>query len=216
MTAPTAADNYASTTSVLASTPLQPCPNAAWTQVAYTFSNPLQATLFGLQVIFDFGTALAGAGRYIQITEADIRSTPGVSIGLNNNSPVPEMRPFPVELAFCQRYFEKSWDYGTAIGSGTLASCGVISANYLNQNAQPTYQMSAYFKVSKRATPTITPYAAASGAAGYVWDAVNGVNVTPQLNGGSAIFSWGGTSYVPIPANGAHAMELHWTASAEI
>jgi hypothetical protein len=215
VTAPTAADNYASTTSVLASTPLQPCPNGAWTQVAYTFANPLQATLLGLQVTFDFGTALAGASRYIEITEADIRSTPGVSIGLNNNPPVPEMRPFPVEMVFCQRYFEKSYDYANGPGTVTSASAAYNSANYLNGGAQPTYMNTIGFKVMKRATPTITMISY-NGSYGYVWDGVNGVSVSPQLNGGTSYFAWGGTSYVPIPANGAWAMQGHWIAVAEV
>ena len=100
---------------------LQSCANGAWTQVAYTFSANA-ASYNGLEIVFDFGNNFGANTKTIQITELDIRVTPGAPTGLNSNPPPPELRPIGMELAFCQRYFSTSLMLnGTGTGTTQLA-----------------------------------------------------------------------------------------------
>jgi Major tropism determinant N-terminal domain len=83
---------------------LQACANGAWTQVAYTFSAN-SASYNGLEIIVDFGNNFGSSSKDIQITECDIRVTPGATAGqTNSNPPPPELRPVAIETLFCQRY----------------------------------------------------------------------------------------------------------------
>ena len=83
---------------------LQPCANNGWTQIGYTFS--ANANSFnGIEIAFDFGNNFGANTKTLQITECDIRVTPGAASGLNANPPPPELRPIATELGFCQRYF---------------------------------------------------------------------------------------------------------------
>ncbi len=97
-------DIWTSPTTDVSAVSLQPCANTGWTQVSYTFS--ANANSFnGLEIAFDFGNNFAANTKSIQLTECDIRVTPGAAVGLNSNPPPPELRPVATELAFCQRYF---------------------------------------------------------------------------------------------------------------
>jgi hypothetical protein len=83
---------------------LPSCANGAWTSVSYTFSANA-ASYNGLEVIFDFGNNFSSSSKSIQITECDMRVTPGATTGLNSNPPPPELRHVAAETAFCQRYY---------------------------------------------------------------------------------------------------------------
>lgn len=78
-----------------------------------------------------------------------------------------ENRQFDFELALCLRYFEKSFLYGTAPANGayTYRSSGA------NANSSGGLWLSYHycrFKVSKRATPTVTFYGDASNKFEYL------------------------------------------------
>jgi hypothetical protein len=96
-------DVWSSPSTDVSAVNLQPCPNGQWTGIAYTFSASA-SSYNGVEVSFDFGNSFSAGAKSIQITECDIRATPGAAIGLNSNPPPPELRPIPIELAFCQRY----------------------------------------------------------------------------------------------------------------
>ena len=101
---PSAQDNYASVTADVNAVSLQACAASAWTLVSYTFQAN-SASYNGLEIAFDFGNNFGSSGKSVQIAECDIRVTNGVSIGLNNNPPAPELRPFGIELLLSERYF---------------------------------------------------------------------------------------------------------------
>ena len=69
-----------------------------------------------------------------------------------------EHRSFAEELALCQRYFEKSYDHstqaGTATSSGSLNNGGLTGVN----NASHATRASIRYKVTKRASPTVTTF----------------------------------------------------------
>ncbi|MFT3942063.1 hypothetical protein [Rhodopseudomonas sp.] len=116
-------DNFSAATSIVSSQALQSCPNGAWTTVAYTFAIGVNAAN-GVEVTLEFGSALNGAGKYVAVAMPDIRSTPGVSTGLNASPSVPELRPVFAEVTENQRYFWRTLTpitlYGYNSTSGAL------------------------------------------------------------------------------------------------
>jgi hypothetical protein len=74
-----------------------------------------------------------------------------------------EKRSYEYELALCQRYYEKSYDIGTAIGTVTT-----IGAAGWTSSLGSAYSPSMHFKVRKRTAPTITVYSTQNGSSGYV------------------------------------------------
>ena len=143
-----ALDNWTGGTSVvLPPTPLQSCPAGQWTRLAYTFAASA-AIGYGLQASIVLGAVLGAAGAFVRLSEADLRATPGLPVGLCANPPPPELRPIGIELPLCYRYF-REWDGPQVIGSGYFASA-TLGATAVG------------FGVQMRAAPTIT---ASSGAA---------------------------------------------------
>jgi len=69
-----------------------------------------------------------------------------------------EHRSFAQELALCQRYFEKSYDYGTV--AGTATSSGVLNNGGLTgmNNASHATRASIRYKVTKRTSPTVITF----------------------------------------------------------
>jgi hypothetical protein len=86
-----------------------------------------------------------------------VRGSRADATGLNGAPPPPELRPIATELAFCQRYFSKSYPQSTAPG-----------ANIGNGNGSVLYTTtpgpsvivggSMPFPVTMRATPIFTIY----------------------------------------------------------
>jgi hypothetical protein len=74
-----------------------------------------------------------------------------------------ERRPYGTELMLCQRYYEKSFPVGTAPSSANFT--GVVRGNSNGGGGASIdgYSYFGYpFKVSKRATPTMTSFSGAS------------------------------------------------------
>ena len=123
-----------------------------------------------------------------------------------------EMRPFGLELSLCQRYFEKSYDVGTAPGTNTTLGIMQFFMSPL-PSATYTVNVGSIFKVEKRAVPSVTPYTTA-GVSGKVRDAFGGADVTPISSTISTkTFSFGA---VTTAAMTAINMQGHWTADAEL
>lgn len=116
---------------------LQSCANGAWTLLAYTFV--ANAVCYnGLEITIDFGNNFSSSSKSVQISECDIRVTPGASAGLNPSPPPPELRPIGTELAFCQRYYET---IGYSAWGFIYATSGCV--------------MTWHFTAAKRTAPTI-------------------------------------------------------------
>ena len=163
-----AQDNWSSPVTDLSAAGLQTCPGSSWTQIAFTFSASA-GSYNGLEVSFDFGNNFGANTKTVQITECDIRVTPGAATGLNSNPPPPELRPVAMELAFCRRYARSSYAPGIAPGS-SLASSIIIP----NLAGSAITNGNAYWMVNfdspMRATPTVTLYSY-NGNAGQVTNA---------------------------------------------
>lgn len=111
------------------------------------------------------------------------------------------------EIALCQRYYEKSYDLGTAPGSITSAGCHC----YTNQNTQGN-RTTSYFKVAKRATPAVTSYSVSTGATGKIRVASNATDTNCTVG------DIGEGSFTNAPSATTTLSELyyHWTANAEL
>lgn len=117
-----------------------------------------------------------------------------------------ELRPMPIELQLCQRYFEKSYSANSAVGSATLAGSIVFRAN------TTAHLHGQVMKVIKNSTPTITLYNPSTGASGSWRDTDASANRTAGADYiGDSNFRVAITSSV----NGA-SMSGHFTAEAEI
>jgi hypothetical protein len=94
-----------------------------------------------------------------------------------------DYRPYGTELALCQRYFEKTYNDGVALG--TVTSVGQLQF-YLDQFTNLSNRSSTIlwlFKVSKRATPTITTYSPAVGTINTVDSSTNAVTGSVSATG---------------------------------
>ncbi len=218
---PTAQDNYASVATDVNAVGLQSCPNGQWTRVAYTFAANA-AAYNGLEILFDFGNNFSASTKSIQITELDIRATPGVATGLNALPPPPELRPINIELAFCQRYFASSFLNGVAPADDS------VQQNYSGPAPAATLAQVSFipFPVPMRATPAMTFYSPNVGTPsagewsvdiGGTW---NAATATAIAGGGSAIsalnFAVNVTLSGGLAVNGCYVIGGSWTASAEL
>ena len=201
-----AQDNFAAVTQELAATNLQPCPDASWTRVAYSF---LTSDLVGngLEIIFGLGNNFPTAGDSARIAEVDIRETPYMATGLVASPPDAEPMPSALDLQFNALYYETS--YSPNVAPGTVTTAGQL----LWQNvAAYDYPATAFFKSPKRTVPTIVIYSPNSGTANRIYgngglgDSA-GFNVIAAANGFN-IMSTGGP--------GSQYISCHWTASSEL
>jgi hypothetical protein len=94
----------------------------------------------------------------VEFTPASGTATLGnVQLEFGSRATPFEQRPVGVELALCQRYYEKSYDLTTVPATATTLgyvvssqNTGVVTASWIGTNI--------VFKVSKRAIPTVTIY----------------------------------------------------------
>ena len=134
----------------------------------------------------------------------------GVQLEVGSTATSFDYRPYGTELALCQRYFETSYDIGTAVG--TVTNTGCIAAVAYNTSANRPF-LYTNFKVNKRSSPTITPYNPFTGASG----SMNG----PSNASTNSTVYYGGTSSTNFYAATGGATSngdyyQHWTASAEL
>ncbi len=153
---------------------LQSCPASAWTQISYTFSANANS-YNGLEVVFDFGNNFGANTKTVQITECDIRVTPGATSGLNSNPPPPELRPVFAELPFCQRYYWQTTSTFNPVGYG--------GGNYFSYVS---------FPVTMRAAPTAAnfSYGSSSNVSASSVSATSISNMTIMMSAGSSALAY--------------------------
>jgi hypothetical protein len=133
-----------------------------------------------------------------------------------NYQPTPfEQRPIGVELALCQRYYEKSYDLGTA--PATVTETGVHRHSG-SGNASGRHYVPIRFKVEKRANDyTVTTYDPTT--AGSTWVTQNpsqaGLQRTPLVE------NKGTSGMVLNVEDGGYSWNVgntrgHWSASSEL
>ncbi|HEX3747584.1 MAG TPA: hypothetical protein VHW09_26800 [Bryobacteraceae bacterium] len=118
-----------------------------------------------------------------------------------------EKRQFQQELSLCQRYFEKSYDFGTAVGTASSPNgCEYFVAAAAVDGAGIRY------KVTKRADPSLTLYSPNSGTSGKAYDSNGSADVTV----GGANIGQNGAIGAGSGFTSGHQIQQHWTASARM
>jgi hypothetical protein len=119
-----------------------------------------------------------------------------------------EERPFAMEVRFCQRYYETSIAYGTYAFSPSIATADLAVGGSVNDIAVGTKYVE-----EKRATPTVTPYAASSGTSGAVRDLTGAADVTAvSIDGGTTGFRVFKSASFTI----GRFYGYHWASDAEL
>ena len=131
----------------------------------------------------------------------------GVQLEKGSTATSFDYRPYGTELALCQRYFEMSYDQGTAVGAST--DTGAVSTRSPQADMQDTIQ----FAVEKRAAPTMTYYTTL-GVSGNWRDSTAGTNrgMGNPINPSTRQFTWSNTNSVTI----GNVLRGHWTAAIEL
>lgn len=89
-----------------------------------------------------------------------------------------ELRPFNDEVTLCRRYYEKSYALGTAPGAADSTNGITFSQGYTRVAGSMYYGEFTYpYKVTKRATPTVTIYAI-NGTINAFYNGGSGVTIT--------------------------------------
>jgi hypothetical protein len=179
----------------------------------------------GLQVILSLatgstysGTANTWAGAYYSnVTGAtSVVGTSGATFYITgvqleqNTSATPfERRLYNQELANCQRYFQKSYAQGTAVGTNTATGCATIR-EYGTAVFLPNFQRSLI--VAMRGSPTITWYTT-GGTAGSVTVGAGTNTINTQYDISDASTGW---VYINGSVASNSQIYAQYTASAEL
>jgi hypothetical protein len=138
----------------------------------------------------------------------------GVQLEKGSTATSFDYRPYGTELALCQRYFEKSYNSGDALGaSSNYTGISILQGS---SDGSSNAAINVRFQVQKRTNATMTYYNADSGASGtwsYSRSGASGTFTTlsdqPAQNGVNAYGSVG-ASWAVVRSFG------HWAASAEL
>ena len=153
------------------------------------------------------GTAACANG--MDHADNDFRIT-GVQLEVGSVATPFEIRPFAEELALCQRYYEKSYDVTTPVGTAAVNGYnrGVALSTVLLYN----YGQS-FFSTTKRDQPTVNIYSHNSGSANLAWREGVGDDRLIAYNRSTKGFStYSDTGALTV----GWAYLYHWTADAEL
>lgn len=130
----------------------------------------------------------------------------GIQLELGSVATPFETRSFSEELALCQRYYEKSYDYQWP--PGTVDTSGAVMG--IRGNGAGVGQ--GFYKVSKRASVTPTIYSPATGASGNVR------NLNSATDQAATVGGPGENSFYAYPgsASVSDCFYFQWAASADI
>jgi hypothetical protein len=124
-----------------------------------------------------------------------------------------ERVPFEIELARCQRFYQKSFPYGTT----PAQNAGLTGAEYTaaTNQSSPITGMTP-FKTVMRAAPTVTFYnpSAANALARNVTDGADVADAPTTVMTSDRGFVWGMTGGASDGAS--ERIAVHWAAEAEI
>jgi hypothetical protein len=202
------ADVWTSPVNDLAATNLQPCASGVWTTVAYAFDVAANA-VNGYEVKIDFGTSLGANTKYVQLSAADLRATPGVSVGLSNTPQPPELPFIQAEIARSARYYQSTYDNGVA--PGAASNSGMVGISY---PVNPQWGGSMVFRTAMRAAPSVRIFDGAGNAnAASSW---NGTWVNNQGSSAAVVLaSTTGLVLSPPPGSAGGNLLWHWVAYAD-
>ena len=190
------ADTFSATTNVAAV--VVSVPASTWTQYTLTYANASSSVANGIRVRVTYGVCTSGT-----------YAMTGVQLEKGSTATSFDYRPYGTELALCQRYFERSYNIGSATGSFTngfigfnnpLTSTSDIPSNIL-------------FKVTKRDTPTVVVYNAVSGASGAAYRSSDAASISVT---GINYIGTNGVGFLSLASGSVNNYLIHYTASSEL
>ena len=179
----------------------------------------------GIDVIWSFGTGTDWQGTAGSWSASGAFSTSGsvsligangatfyitgVQLELGSVATEFERRPYGTELALCQRYYEKSYRPSSVPGSSGVPP-GFITT--LTNGVVTNSIAGVYYKVVKRAIPTVTVYNAVNGTSGQVYreSDASGITVSVQYDAET------GFARLSLGTSKEDQYLWHFTASAEL
>ena len=134
----------------------------------------------------------------------------GVQLEVGEQATPFEHRSFGDELVRCQRYYEKSHEYGTAPTHGFTGGNFEIWQSRATSGTSAVYYTIQY-KVRKRASASVTTFNNTASGAGYYHISGNADYTNGSINGGDRKFS------IRMPSTGNQNEYLFsWISDAEL
>ena len=150
---------------------------------------------------------VTGTVKITQNTGATFYIT-GVQLEKGSTATSFDFRPHGMELALCQRYFERSYNIGSATGSFTNGFIGFNTPI----NSASDVPSNILYKVTKRDTPTIVVYNAVSGASGAAYRASDAASISVT---GINYVGTNGVGQFTLASASINNYLIHYTASSE-
>ena len=187
---PTVQDNFASVTNIGTGATVSVPPNGT---TAITAALSMGNCSNGIEIILEMD---CGA-----VTTKDFYATDW-QVCINTLPQICGVPRFEDDYQATLRYFEKSWDYGTAVASTVfpgMSSCNLVVSTP-SGNGIP--QLTVQFRVPKIAVPVTTIYSEATGASGKFRDVTTGTDIAASVTVAAAgQFSPGNASGGTLAAN---------------
>ena len=133
----------------------------------------------------------------------------GVQLEVGSVATPFEHRMYGQELALCQRYFERSYNIGSATGSFTNGFIGFNTP----LNSASDIPSNILYKVTKRDTPTIVIYNAVSGASGAAYRTSDAASISVT---GINYVGTNGVGQFTLASASISNYLIHYTASSEL
>ena len=136
----------------------------------------------------------------------------GVQLEVGEQATPFEHRSFGDEVIRCQRYFERSYQIGTATGAATASGAKMFQ---MASSATVLYPSQQNFNTVKRAAPTMVAYSTSNGLVDRIRDASAGENKTVSSFSNMSTTSTGNVNISSSSTSGRQYI-YHWTADAEL
>jgi hypothetical protein len=111
----------------------------------------IAAAVNGYEVKIDFGNNFSSNSKYVQVTAAELRVTPGISTGLNASPPVPELPNVVAEQARNARYYQTTYD--NTVAPAAVTRVGMVGGIVTTSGTSLT--LSVPLTTPMRASPTV-------------------------------------------------------------
>ena len=209
-----------------------------WTKISITFPGDTSGTMAnsnanGLEIFFWLGAGSTFTSGTLQtswgsVTNADYAvgqvnladSTAnewyvtGVQLEAGTTASDFEFLPYDVNLARCLRYYQKSYAYGTGVGTNTTIGIRTTSGSAGGMTTGQLYG-DLQFKGNMRTAPTMTTYDKA-GNSGVCARLNGGVARTDSQNLSMGDISEKSCSITSTGTANAGAIDVHWQAVSEL
>jgi len=166
----------------------------------------------GTWVTADYRT-VTGAVNTVGTSGATFYIT-GVQLEKGSTATSFDYRPYGTELALCQRYFEKSFDVGTAVAQNSGTYNGTAVASSPGQLSGMTFGDTRY-KVNKRNAATVTFYNPVAANA-FARDQNGGVNCTATSAWMAGESAFGISASTGAGSGVTNRIAVHWSADSEL